>query len=415
MDYGLAEDRSATGYYTGFLCGSLMLGRAVGAPFWGWVADQWGRKPVLLISLFSIAIGSLGLGLARNLETAVLSLLFAGVFCNLSATAKTCVSEVTSKQTQAMAFYALGWFYGQIAGYLIGGFLVHPELSGLVTEGILVKYPYLLPNVVCMAVSLLTLISVFVFFKETLVIPSAVLTVPHNSSYLRSSKGLIAFYVLEVFCNTGFIETFPLWCWSSQEHGGLDLSTAEIGVTLTAAYVVLGLGQSCVYGEFTRRLGLRKVITGSSMLLCPVLVAMSCLNLLPRLWLQPVLALACLFFYLLSYNIFTSLFVLINSNVGQQDRAKLNSCTMGVGYIVKGLTPLFVDFSFAYTSEHGQKYPFDHHFVFTLLGLGTALGAVFATGLKWTEEETGRTYKDMEETRKSGELEISEVKFASPN
>lgn len=417
MDYGLADDRSATGYYTGFLCGSLMLGRAVGAPFWGWVADQWGRKPVLLISLLSIAIGSLGLGLARNLETAVLSLLLAGVFCNLSATAKTCVSEVASgaKQTRAMAFYALGWFYGQIAGYLIGGFLVHPELSGLVTKGIVVTYPYLLPNLICAAVSLLTFVGILVFFKETLAAPPATLSVPHDSSYLRSNKGLIAFYLLSVFCNTGFIETFPLWCWSSQEHGGLDLSTAEIGVTLTAAYVVLGLGQSWVYGWFARRLGLRKVVVGSSMLLCPVLVSISCLNLLPRLWLQPVLAFACLLFYLLSYNVFTSLFVLINRSVSQQDRAKLNSCSMGVGYVVKGLTPLIVDFSFAYTSESGHRYPFDHHFVFTLLGLGTAVAAVLAAGLKWMEEEAKESYRDMEESRGSGELEISEVKFAGSN
>jgi len=214
--------------------------------------------------------------------------------------------------------------------------------------------------------------------------------------------------MLEVFCNTGFIETFPLWCWSSKEHGGLDLSTAEIGVTLTAAYVVLGIGQSWLYGRVAKLLRLGKTIGCSSALLCPVLVAIPCLNELPRQWLKPALALICLIYYLLTYNIFTSLFVLINSNVAQADRAKLNSCTMGIGYVVKGLTPLLVDFTFAYTSESGHKYPFDHHFVFTVLGLGTALGGVLAVGFTWIGEEK---YKDSEESRR--ELELSEVKSSN--
>lgn len=417
MDYGLAEDRSATGYYTGFLCGSLMLGRALGAPFWGWAADQWGRKPVLLISLFSIAAGSLGLGFARNLETAVLSLLLGGLFCNLSATAKTCVSEVAAgeRQTKAMSYYSLGWFYGQIAGYLIGGFLIHPEASGIVDGGILVTFPYLLPNLICAAVALLTLLGILVFYKETLIAPPTVLALSSDSPYLRSSKGLIAFYVLEVVCNTGFIETFPLWCWSSGEHGGLDLSAAEIGVTLTVAYAVLGFGQSWVYGLVVKPLGLRKTIGCSSLILCPLLVAMSCLNLLPRQVLKPVLALACLLFYLLSYNIFTSLFVLINSSVPQQDRAKLNSCSMSVGYIAKGLTPLLVDVTFAYTSESSYTYPFDHHFVFTALGLGAALAGALAVGLRRTEEEEQEKYRDLEKSGRVKELEISEIKFASSN
>ena len=52
MDFGLTEDRSAIGYYAGFLCGGVMLGRALGASFWGYAANRYGRKPVL-VSLYT--------------------------------------------------------------------------------------------------------------------------------------------------------------------------------------------------------------------------------------------------------------------------------------------------------------------------------------------------------------------------
>lgn len=357
-----------------------MLGRAIGAPFWGWLADQNGRKPVLMISLCSIAVGSLGLGLASNLETAVLSLLLSGIFCNLSSTAKTCVSEIASSslQPKAMSYYTLGWFYGQIAGYLIGGLLVHPENTGWVSDGILVEYPYLLPNLVCASGAVLTLIGVHFCYKETLVRSTVDLDNTDDTSYLRSNKGLIAFYVFQVFSNTGFIEIFPVWCWASAVNGGLRLSAAEIGVTLTAAYAVLGFGQRWVYNCFVRFLGLKRTTIYSSFLLCPVLVAFPCISLLSDLSLKVALAGGCLVFYMLSYNVFTSLFVMINWSVVQKDRAKLNGCAMGIGYIVKGITPLVVDYSFAYTSESGQSFPFDHHFIFTVLGLSTAFSAVYA-------------------------------------
>jgi len=74
MDFGLTEDQSTTWYYAGFLCGGVMLGRAIGAHFWGYAADKYGRKPILLISLVSVVIGNLAFGLAPSFAVAAASI-----------------------------------------------------------------------------------------------------------------------------------------------------------------------------------------------------------------------------------------------------------------------------------------------------------------------------------------------------
>ena len=395
MDFGLTEDRSSTGYYAGFLCGGVMIGRAIGAPFWGWFADKYGRKPVLLISLLSVAIGSLVLGCAQNFVTAVGALFFSGLFCTLGAVCKTCVSEVTPKplQAKAMSCYALGWYYGQMAGYSVGGLLVHPEKTGIATEGVLVDFPYLLPNLVCSGIALVSLIGVIFCFTETLPAPkpTPVPKFPGSTqsstpfSFLKSTQvtGVFSMYSLQVFCNTGFIETFPLWCWSSKEHGGVNFDPHEIGTTLTVSYIAMICVQSFLYSRMVGRLGLIGVVRGSSLVLIPVLVALPLIGVFQgsEAVLKGLLVAGCLVYYLFGFNIYTSIFVLTNNAVRQRDRAKVNGCSMGFGYVVRGVTPLVVGYAFAYTSQHGSFYPFDYHFVFTMLAVGMLVEAVIAMRL----------------------------------
>jgi MFS family permease len=395
MDFGLTEDRSATGYYAGFLCGGIMLGRAIGAPFWGYAADKYGRKPTLLISLSSIIGGSLVFGMAPSFAVAAVSLFIAGLFCTLAVVCKTCVSEVTPPALQAkgMSCYTLGWYYGQIAGYSVGGLLVHPEKTGIVTGGLFARFPYLLPNLICSVLGLIALIGVIFFFKETLPPPKPSSSSPSVSlppasrpfSAFRSANicSMVCMYSIHVFCNTGFVETYPLWCWSSKDKGGLSFDPQEIGGTLTISYIAMICVQSVLYSRMVKWLGLIGVIKASSIAMIPVLLGFPFIGVLRETqWmLKAALVIGCLLYYLLGFNIFTSIFVLTNNSVLQGDRAKVNGCQMAIGYIVKGFTPLLIGNLFAFTSQNGGFFPFDYHFVFTLLAVGMGIEALLAQRL----------------------------------
>lgn len=60
-----------TGFYAGYLSSAFMFGRLVGSYFWGYVADRYGRLPVLYVGLCSIAIFSVAFGLSTVFVWAV--------------------------------------------------------------------------------------------------------------------------------------------------------------------------------------------------------------------------------------------------------------------------------------------------------------------------------------------------------
>ena len=62
----------SAGIYAGFLTSSFMVGRAFSAVPWGQVADVYGRKFVLVITLIVSAIGSLLFGCSTSYTMALI-------------------------------------------------------------------------------------------------------------------------------------------------------------------------------------------------------------------------------------------------------------------------------------------------------------------------------------------------------
>jgi cyanate permease len=156
-----------------------------------------------------------------------------------------------------------------------------------------------------------------------------------------------------------------------------------------------------------KKLGLLGVIKSNCLILAPVLALLPFIGMFREsgVLLKGVLVFGCLIYYILGFNIYTSIFVLTNNSVTQQHRAKVNGFSNGIGYVVKGFTPLLVGYTFAYTSKKGFVYPFDYHFVFTVLGCVMFLQVFLATRLPKTLEkpkpksESTETFRRIEETQ----------------
>jgi len=230
-------------------------------------------------------------------------------------------------------------------------------------------------------------------FKETLTPykPANSSTVALTSSsrpfaVFRSAnlRSMVCMNSINMLCDTGFVETYPLWCWSSKDKGGLNFDPQEIGGTLTVSYIAMICVQTVLYSRWVKRLGLIEVIKMCSTATIPVLLGLPFIGLLrdTQWMLRFALVLGCLLYYLLGFNIVTSIFILTNNSVQQQDRAKVNAFLMSMGYIVKGFTPLLIGYLFAYTSEKGRVFPFDYHFVFVLLAVGMEVEAFLAKSLE---------------------------------
>ena len=119
-----AERFGASAAVIGVLVASFSLAQLVFAPVWGRVSDRIGRKPVLLISLFGTAVGSLLTGAAGGLLLLFVGRIIDGASGASVSVAQASVADVAEPQDRARLMGLLGAAFGV-------GFVAGPALGAV--------------------------------------------------------------------------------------------------------------------------------------------------------------------------------------------------------------------------------------------------------------------------------------------
>ena len=103
------------------------LAQFFGAPILGALSDRFGRRPVLLISLFGLAFDYLIMAFAPTLGWLFAARIVSGFTAAGMAVASAYIADVTPPEKRAGTFGLIGaaWGVGFIVGPAIGGFLAH--------------------------------------------------------------------------------------------------------------------------------------------------------------------------------------------------------------------------------------------------------------------------------------------------
>ena len=96
-------------------------------PLIGTLSDRFGRRPVLLISLFALGVDYVILALAPSLAWLVVGRVLAGILGATISTANAYVADITPREGRAAAFGLIGAAFGV-------GFTLGPLLGGVLGE-----------------------------------------------------------------------------------------------------------------------------------------------------------------------------------------------------------------------------------------------------------------------------------------
>lgn len=161
----IVEQFSTTGTAVAMLTMCYSAAQFVATPILGVLSDRYGRRPVLLASMFGSAIGYVIFAMAGMLPLLYLSRILDGATGGNISTAQAYIADVTPRQDRAKAYGLVGAAFG--LGFLLGpafsALLVSiPKFLGSDASGLMI------PVWAAAGLSLVTFTLILFFLPETL-------------------------------------------------------------------------------------------------------------------------------------------------------------------------------------------------------------------------------------------------------
>ncbi len=150
------EGLSIASEYGGWLTFTYAIMQFVCAPILGNLSDRYGRRPVLLISLFGLGIDYLFLAFAPNIFWLFVGRLIAGIAGASFTTATAYIADISAPEKRAQNFGMVGAAFGI-------GFIIGPVLGGFLGQ-----YGSRIPFIAAAALSLLNFLYGYFILPESL-------------------------------------------------------------------------------------------------------------------------------------------------------------------------------------------------------------------------------------------------------
>ncbi|MEH1797044.1 MFS transporter [Nostoc sp.] len=131
------------------------------APLWGRFSDRYGRRPILLLTLFGSVIAYAGLGFANSLWMLFLARSLAGIMAGNISTAQAYIADITTPLNRARGMGIIGAAFGL-------GFILGPAIGGLLIGSDPNNANFHLPSLFAGGFSLLALLCALMLLPESL-------------------------------------------------------------------------------------------------------------------------------------------------------------------------------------------------------------------------------------------------------
>lgn len=251
LPYLVAETANVTVEQSSAYYGPVLVSYAVMqflfAPIMGGLSDRYGRRPVLLLSLFGLGIDYLFMFFAPTLFWLIIGRCIAGMFGASFTTASAYISDVSTPETRTKNFGLIG------AGFGIG-FVLGPVLGGFLAD-----YGLRVPFLAAAFFSLLNLIYGSLILKESLPLDkrrpfSFKRSNPIGAfSQIKKYKGLaLLFVVLFMYYLAGMAIHSS---WNYLTEGKFGWTPRDVGISLAVVGICIAIVQGALAGKFSKAVG----------------------------------------------------------------------------------------------------------------------------------------------------------------
>ncbi len=255
-ELGVTEERLVP-YWAGILAASASLVMVFFSPLWGWVADRYGRKPMVTRAMFGGAVITFAMGLVENIWQLLGLRMLSGA---LTGTISASVALVSTAVPRANLGFALGLM--QVAVFL--GMTLGPWIGGLLADSAGYRPTFMVGGGILLLGGLLVLFGA----RERFCRPSKTALRKSDSMVsLLKYDGFPAMLALFFFfnCSVHFVmPILPLFIETLCEPGRADVASTT-GMLLAVSGGTAALGAAGI-GYLSDRIGYKPVLTASLVL-----------------------------------------------------------------------------------------------------------------------------------------------------
>lgn len=244
--------------YGGYLLFAFAIPQFLFSPFFGNLSDRYGRRPVILLSLFGFTIDYLILALAPTYAWLVIGRIIAGFFGASYTTASAYIADVSTDADRSKNFGMLGAAFGM-------GFIVGPMIGG-----VLGSYGLRLPFYAAAVLTFLNFLYGYFILPESLPKENRrtfdwkkanpLSTLVKLSKYKQIGVLFVAYFLL--YLGSHAIQS--TWVYFTKYQ--FEWSTFTVGISLALVGALAGLVQAVLAQKAADRLGLNQsIIIGFAM------------------------------------------------------------------------------------------------------------------------------------------------------
>jgi DHA1 family tetracycline resistance protein-like MFS transporter len=262
-----AEGMGASPSTVGLLVSVYAVCQLIAGPVLGRLSDQFGRKPLLIVSQIGTLIGFIVLAFANALPIVFLSRIIDGITAGNLSLAQAYISDVTAPEKRAKSFGVIGIAFGM-------GFLLGPAVSGFLSQ-----YGYRYPIFAAAALSFTSIMATTFLLPGNPPLLSAaeagdtgtsgrrlsVLEWNKYAEYFRrpTLAPLLFKFFSYVFSFAIFTGGFALFAERRYVWDGHPFGPKEVGYVFAFSGLIGGTLQGGLLGLMVKRFGERPLLAAS--------------------------------------------------------------------------------------------------------------------------------------------------------